>query len=133
MGIRSRHIRRGVPARRGRSTRTRGHAKVHHRPARRGIRYSHRGRTPRLSLGKPLIAVGVAVVLAVAGYAVAHRPVGAAGATGPADVGAPQFIFTARTANDAAITLPAVVQDNLLSLGWRTGRSSSPGSATRAQ
>ena len=128
MGIRSRHIRRGAPPRRGRSTRTRGHAKVHHRPASRGSRYSHRGRTPgryshrgrtpRLNLGKPLIAAGVAIVLAVAGYAVAHRLVGVAGAaTRPADVGAPQFISTARTANGAAITLPDAVQDNLRQAG----------------
>ena len=128
MGSRSRRVRRGVSSRRGRPTRTRGYAKVRHRPARRGGhyghrarppgRYGHRARTPRLSLGRPLVAVGVAIVLAVAGYAVAHHLVGVAGAAArPADVGAPQFIFTARTANDAAITLPDVVQDNLRQAG----------------
>jgi hypothetical protein len=63
--------------------------------------------------------VGVAVVLAVAGYAVAHHLVGIAGAaTGPAEVtGAPQFIFTERTSDDAAITLPDVVQETLLQAG----------------
>jgi hypothetical protein len=66
--------------------------------------------------------VAAVLVLAIVGYLVAHHAIGAAG---PAERGsdpragavAGQFIYTARTANDAAITLPAVVQDNLRQAG----------------
>lgn len=62
------------------------------------------------------------VVVAGAGYLVAHHRIGAAGGPGRgadpvADSVAGQFIYTARTANDAAIILPGVVQDNLRQAG----------------
>jgi hypothetical protein len=79
-----------------------------------------RARASQLGFGKSLmgpIAVA-AVVLAGAGYLVAHHGVGAAGAAaGGAGPVADQFIYTARTANDAPITLPDAVRNDLLQIG----------------
>ena len=63
-----------------------------------------------------------AVVLAGAGYLMTHHRIGAAGGPGRgadpvANSVAGQFIYTARTANDAAIILPGMVQDNLRQAG----------------
>jgi len=120
-------VRRGAPPRRGRSTRARGRAITHHyQPARRraphGRRAPHRrnARGSQLSSGKSWItAIVVAVVvLAGAGYLVVQHDTRAAGAaTGPAGPVAGQFIYTARTADDAAITLPGVVQAGLRQAG----------------
>jgi hypothetical protein len=60
-----------------------------------------------------VVAVGV---LAGAGYLVAHHGIAVA-ATRPAGTVARQFIYTARTANDAAITLPDDVKDDLRQIG----------------
>jgi hypothetical protein len=62
--------------------------------------------------------VAAAVVLAGVGYLVAHLGIRAAGAgTGGAGSVARQFIYTARTANDAPIALPAAVINGLLQIG----------------
>jgi hypothetical protein len=111
-------VRRVAPSRQGRSTRTRGRATLRHQPARRG-RYGRRARTSQLSFKSLMAAIVVAIVaLAVAGYAVVHHGISTADATvRGADPVADQFIYTTRTANDAAITLPGVVQDNLRQVG----------------
>lgn len=59
------------------------------------------------------------LVAAGAGYLVAHHGIRAAGSPAPgvAPVAAAQFVYTARTADDAAIILPGVVQDNLHQAG----------------
>ena len=63
----------------------------------------------QLSIGKALMAiVAGSVVLALAAYLMTRHPIRAAGA---------QFIYTAPTANDAAITLPGPVQNELLQVG----------------
>lgn len=125
-------------SRRG-STRTRGRARVGRQPARRpastrrpvSSRRPHRrnARASRFAIGKSLktaIVAGVAVTAVVAVVAfLAHGfprvqpvvvtggPEGPATQVGPAGPVAGQFVYTARTANDAAITLPAVVQARL--------------------
>jgi hypothetical protein len=72
-----------------------------------------------IMIGAAAVVVAVVVaVLAGGGFRAAARDLGH---TGPAP-GAPgsvadQFIYTARTANDAAIALPAAVQQNLLQIG----------------
>jgi hypothetical protein len=94
------------------------------RPARRRGRYGRRARTPQLHVGKALVAaivVGVAV-LAGAGYVLGRHGIRADGPPGggPETVAilvADQLIYTARTANDAAIILPGVVQADLFQAG----------------
>ena len=88
---------------------------VHHRG-----RYGRRARASQLGLDKSLIGAiaAAAVVLAGVGYLVTHHGVGAAGAAnGGAGLVARQFIYTARTANDAPITLPDAVENDLLQIG----------------
>jgi hypothetical protein len=64
------------------------------------------------------MAAIVAVVLALAGLLVAHRVIGAVDAPGRgADPVAGQLIYTPRTADNAAITLPGGVQDDLRQAG----------------
>ena len=102
-----------APRRRGRSPWTHRHGMVRHQSARRRGLYGRRAVGPQLSFSKSWItAIAVAVVvLAVADHLMVHRDIRAAGAaTGPAGAVAGQFIYTARTANDAAITLPGVVK-----------------------
>lgn len=62
-------------------------------------------------------ALVVAVVVLAGGFHAVRdfRPADAV--TGPAGAVAGQFIYTARTANDAAITLPGVVRDDLRQAG----------------
>ena len=63
-----------------------------------------------------VVAVLVVVVAVLAGGGL--RDLGHQGAVpDPPGSVADQFVYTARTANDAAITLPGVVQDNLLQAG----------------
>jgi len=93
---------------------------VRHQSARRYGHYGRRARVSQLGFSKPTIAAIViaAVVLAVAGYLVVNHGIRASGAAArAADTVAAQFIYTARTANDAAITLPDAVQNELLQLG----------------
>ena len=90
------------------------------RPARGPWRYGRRARASQLGFGKAVMGaiVAAAVVLAGVGYLVTHLGIRAAGAgTGGAGSVARQFIYTARTANDAPITLPDAVINNLLQIG----------------
>jgi hypothetical protein len=115
-----RRVHRGTRPRRGRPTRTRGHVTARRPPVRRRGRYSRRGRTSHLSLGKSLTAAVLAgaVVVAVAAYLVTHHGIQAkpTAGSGPDPVAA-QLIYTAPTANGAKITLPAAVQNELLEIG----------------
>jgi hypothetical protein len=117
--MRKKRVRRGASPRRGRSTRTRRRAVVRHRSARRRARYGRRARTSRWNFGKSSIAaivIALVVVFALAGYLVVHGA--ARAATGPlAGTVARQFIYTAPTANDAMITLPDSVKNELLQIG----------------
>jgi hypothetical protein len=129
--IRGGYRRRGNSPRRTHPARTRARGTVRHqsvrrrgrpdsrrRPAGPRRRYGYQTRAPGLSLSKPLLA-GIAaatVALAIAGYLVAShgsRPANPA-ATGPV---AAQIVYTAATANDARITLPAAVHNELLNIG----------------
>jgi hypothetical protein len=127
---RTRVRRRAAP--RYRSTRTNGRARSRYqpprrrrtnaRPANRHNPYRPRG-VSRLTVGKSLkralVAGAVAVVIAVVVAALAGGfrgfpqpdPTGATGSV------ADQVIYTARTANDAAIRLPATVQQDLRQAG----------------
>ena len=80
-------------------------------------RYGRRGRAFQPSFGKALIGAiaAVAVVLAGVGYLVTHLGNRAA-ADGASSVAA-QFIYTARTANDAPVTLPYAVTNDLRQIG----------------
>jgi hypothetical protein len=114
--MRKTRVRRGSLPRRGRSTRTRRRAVVRRRSARRHARYRYRARTSRWSFGKSSIAAAVVVVLALALYLAIHGT--ARAATGPpAGTVARQFIYTVPTANDAIITLPNPVKNELLQIG----------------
>lgn len=114
--MRRRRVRRGASPRRGHSAR--GRAMVRYqsarRPPRRRSRYDRRARVFQLGDRRSLIAatMAAAVVLAVAGYLVAHH-----GTAHAAVHSEDQFIYTARTANDAAITLPGVVTNELRQIG----------------
>jgi hypothetical protein len=137
-------VRRGASPRLGRSTRTRGRAMVRRQSARRGRRamdrrqsarrrdrYGRRARTSQLSFGKSLRAgiLAAAAALALAGYLVVHHGIRAAGDVGRGtDPVAAQFIYTAPTANDATITLPGAVQNELLQIGLAHRSIASPGS-----
>ncbi len=99
--------------------------------------YRRSARAPRVTIGRSvktaIVAACVVIVVAVAvlaggGFRVFHdfRIVGHPGPTdpGPTDPGpagtgpvADQLVYTARTANDAAITLPGAVQDDLRQAG----------------
>lgn len=140
MGTRRTSVRRGASARRRRSTRTRGRARFRDRP-RRGRTYSrpsnsrnpyrrprqsnsHPGRSVKTAVVAGAVAVLVAIVVAAlagGGFNAIKREL--ASHTGPATVGdapssvAEQVVYTARTANDAAIVLPAAVQDKLFQAG----------------
>ena len=116
--MRRTRVRRGASPRRGRPARARGRGMIRHQSARRR-RYGQRARASQLSLGKALAAavvialVAVVAVLAVTSYRVDRlRPV-------PGSPIAPvaQFVYTARTANDATITLPGMVTNELLQTG----------------
>ena len=123
MGKSRTRVRRGTRPRRRRPTRTRRRAVARRHPARRTGR--GRGRAPQLSLGRSLTAaaLGAAVVLALVAYLVAHHAIAEAGAasrqvgSATADPAAAHFIYTAPTANDANITLPDAVQEELLQIG----------------
>ena len=127
--MRRRPVRRGAPPHRSRSARTRRptrirrpvrareRALVRRQPGRRRGRYGGRTRTS-LRLGTPLVTVAVmvaVVVAAVASYLLARHGIRAAGdpASGTPPTTAAQIVYTARTADDAAVILPGVVQDNL--------------------
>jgi hypothetical protein len=73
--------------------------------------------TTAIVAGAALVAVVIAVVFLSGGFRGIHdfRPAGSVG--GPAGAVAGQFVYTARTANDAAITLPVAVQDSLRQAG----------------
>ena len=137
--------RRGGPARRSRTTsarhpvrtrrpsrtrrpirtrgpvRTRERAAARRQPPRRRGRYARRTWKSRLRFGKSLIAaIAVAVgVVAGAGYLLARHHIGAVGPSVHESntVAAAQFVYTERTANDAAIVLPSLVQYNLRQIG----------------
>src|SRR6266571_6359213 len=129
--------RRNSTMRRRGSTRARGRATARRQPTRRrpastrrpvGTRRPQRRnvRVSRFDIGKSLktaIVAGVAVtaVVAVVAFLAHGFPRGQAvpmtgGPASPAGLAGPvagQFVYTARTANDAAIALPAVVQAGL--------------------
>ena len=93
-------------------------------PTRRRGGYGRGARTSQLRFGRPLVAAVAAAVIVLAGasYLVAHHRARVAGAPGPgpdpvAESVADQFVYTARTADDAVITLPGVVQDTLRQAG----------------
>ena len=128
-------VRRPAPPRRGRSARTRGRARGRYQPTRRG-RTNTRRRNPyrqrpgsRYNFGRSLttaVVVGsvvavIAVVvtgLAGGGFRAVARNLGHTGpAPDPPVSVADQVVYTARTANDAAITLPGAVHNNLLQAG----------------
>ena len=119
MRTRGTHVRRGASPHRGRSTRTRGRAMVRRQPARRRDRYGRRARTSQPSYRKSLMAAVVAaiLVLALAIYLMAHHGIATNAADREADPVAAQFIYAAPTANDATITLPHTVQNELLQIG----------------
>jgi hypothetical protein len=81
------------------------------------------GKSLKMAIVAGSVAVVIAVVVAVlAGGGIQAVARGLAGHTGPAPGGPPgpvadQVVYTARTANDAAITLPTVVQQNLFQDG----------------
>ena len=123
MTIRTRRTRARRLPRRGRSTPVRGRAIVRNHGAR---RHGRRTRNAQLSLGKPVTAaiVAGALILALAGYLVAQHGIGAARAAvrgaGRGRVSGPvaaQFVYTVPTANDARITLPDTVHNELLQIG----------------
>ena len=128
--------RRPAPPRRGLSARTRGRARDRYRSARGGRptarrpaarrRNPYRRRpssryNPGRSLKTAIVAGSAAVVIAVVvavlaggGFRAVERTIGQQGPVpDPPGSVAGQVIYTARTANDAVITLPAVVQQNL--------------------
>jgi hypothetical protein len=73
---------------------------------------------PRLSPGRALAAgVVAAAAPAIAGYVMAHHSIIETGAGTGQGAAAGQYIYTARTANDATITLPGAVQSDLLQIG----------------
>jgi outer membrane protein OmpA-like peptidoglycan-associated protein len=124
-------VRRGTPHRRRGPTRTHGRATVRHQPPRRST-YTRRrnnrraARTPRPTIGKSfktafVAGVVVTVIVAVIAFLARGFPgvqsIRITGGTPSADPVAGQFIYTARTANDAAITLPGVVQAALRQAG----------------
>jgi len=142
MGTRRTSVRRGASARRRRSTRTRGRARSRRQTPRRGRTYGRRpdsrnpyrrprrsSRNPGWSLKTAAIVAGtvvvvvavVAAVLAGGGFNAIKREL--ASHAGPPTVGDPpgsvadQIVYTARTDNDAAIVLPAAMQDKLLQAG----------------
>jgi hypothetical protein len=131
-------VRRGAPPRRRNSsrtrrgsTRTRGRATARRQPARRRPVSTRRpqrrnAQASRFAVGRSLKAAIVAGVVVTAVVAVVAflvhgfprvQPVvvtgGSATQMGPAGPVADQFVYTARTANDAPIALPAVVQAGL--------------------
>ena len=133
-------VRRAAPPRRRRPARPRGRARVRHQPTRRRTTSTRRrattrrrpSRAPQPSMGKSLktaalAGAAAAALLAGAAYAFTGIHLRLTGTTGPIPVvtestdpagpAASQLVYTDRTANDAPVTLPAVVQDNLLSLG----------------
>jgi hypothetical protein len=78
-----------------------------------------------MGIGKVLVAAGVVAVVAalvVAGLWLGkyhlHLPGQSGNASGPAPASA-QFVYTERTANDAAITLPAAVHNELYQNGLK--------------
>jgi hypothetical protein len=105
--------RQGRPTRtrQGRPTRTRERAMTRRHSARRRSRYGRCAPMSQLSIGKAFMAAILAgfVVLALAAYLMTRPPIRAAGVV--------QFIYTAPTANDATIILPAAVQNELLQIG----------------
>jgi hypothetical protein len=76
-----------------------------------------------MSIGKALVAAGVvaAVALVVAGLLLGkHLHLGNQSGPIPNDApAAAQFVYTERTANDAAVTLPAVVRNELYQIGGK--------------
>lgn len=113
-------VRRGALPRRGRPARARGRGIVRHQSARRRGRYGRRARASQLTVGKALAAavvialVAVVAVLAVTSYRGDRRRHGSAESP---IAPAAQFVYTARTANDATITLPGMVTNELLQTG----------------
>jgi hypothetical protein len=83
-------------------------------------RYARATRRPQPIIRKSLAAAILAAigVLALTGYLVARHVTGAAGAAQRGvDPVAAQFIYSAPTANDAMITLPPTVENELLQIG----------------
>jgi hypothetical protein len=142
MRTRRTRVRRPAAPRRGRSTATRGRARGGYRPTRRGRtstrrtnirrRNPYRRRPgspyqPGRSLTTAIVAGSVAVVtvvvvaiLAGGGFRAFARDLVGHASPAPNDPpGSPaaDVIYTARTENDAVITLPATVQQNLLQYG----------------
>ena len=79
-----------------------------------------RSLTTAIVAGSAVVVIAVVVAVLAGGgiRAVARDFVGRTNpAPDPPDSVADQFIYTARTANDAAITLPSAVQQNLLQAG----------------
>src|SRR5579859_1254522 len=140
MRTRTTHVRRGASPRRGRSIRASERATSRHYPTRRQGRVASRqslarrhgramgrprpasrnaryGRThaPQMSIGKVLAAAGVVAVgaLVVAALVLGkHLHLGSPARNVSDNVppAAAQLVYTERTANDAAVTLPAAVQ-----------------------
>jgi hypothetical protein len=127
MRSRTNRVRRSTPTRRNWPAQSRRQAGVRRQPTRRyqptrrrdygGRRpYSRESRFHALHLGRNLhsaIAAGAALTIAVVGAAFLmggfkHAPVAV---NDP--VVADQIVYTARTANDAAVTLPSRVQGDL--------------------
>jgi hypothetical protein len=132
--LRRTRARRHAPARRGRPARTRGRAKGRYRSTYRSRTNTRRNlyrrrRVSRLNASKSLktaVAAGslavvvIAVVVAVladGGLRAVARDFTHTTPNDPAGSVAGQVLYTARTANDAVITLPAAVQQNLLQAG----------------
>jgi hypothetical protein len=131
-------VRRSAPPRRRRPTRVRGRAVVRHQPTRRRGGGANRRRGGRRPYGRgygglkryvaaplktAILAAILVTVLAVAVIFLTGRDslfhsTGAADvATGPAGTVADQIVYTARTDNDAAITLPSTIQAGLVKVG----------------
>ena len=140
MRTRRTRIRRGAPPRRGRSTWTRGRARGRYRPTRGGrplpadpppppqpyrrrpgSRYnSARFLKSAIAVGSVAVVIAVVVAVLAGGGLMRSRETSATRrptlADSPDSV-AGQVVYTARTANDAAIALPAAVQHNLFQAG----------------
>jgi len=134
---RTRVRRPATPRRRGRPTRTRGRAKGRYQPTRRGRTTTGRrnpyrrrpgsryyaGRSLATAVVVGCVVVLVAVVIAVlAGgdFRAVARDLGHPGPgpnPSPSSPAVDQVVYTARTANDAAITLPGAVENTLLQAG----------------
>jgi hypothetical protein len=138
MRTRTTHVRRGASPRRGRSIRARERATSRHYPTRRHGRAASRQRpaarragygrapAPGMGLGKALLVAAGAIVaaaaLAVAVLLLITHRVHLGGPPGNDQNSAPavaQLVYTERTANDAAITLPDGAHNELYQNGLK--------------